>query len=36
MDAQTLTYLKLSEKRLALLINFNVEVLRDGIKRLAR
>lgn len=34
--AQTLTYLKLSGKRLALLINFNVEVLRDGIKRLAR
>ena len=34
--AQTLTYLKLSGRRLALLINFNVEVLRDGIKRLAR
>ncbi len=34
--AQTLTYLKLSGQRLALLINFNVEVLRDGIKRLAR
>jgi len=35
--AQTLTYLKLSGgKRLALLINFNVEVLRDGIKRLVR
>lgn len=34
--AQTLTYLKLSGKRLALLINFNVELLRDGVKRLAR
>lgn len=31
--AQTLTYLRLGDYRLALLINFNVEVLRDGIKR---
>ncbi|HEX5513015.1 MAG TPA: GxxExxY protein [Gammaproteobacteria bacterium] len=32
--AQLLTYLKLSGKRLGLLINFQVPVLRDGIKRL--
>jgi GxxExxY protein len=32
--AQTLTYLKLADKRLALLINFNVKVLKDGIHRL--
>lgn len=31
--AQTLTYLRLGDFRLALLINFNVEILRDGIKR---
>lgn len=31
--AQTLTYMKLGGFRLGLLINFNVEVLRDGIKR---
>ena len=31
--AQTLTYLRLGDFRLALLINFNVEYLRDGIKR---
>ena len=31
--AQTLTYLKLSEKPLALLINFNVPRLTDGLKR---
>lgn len=31
--AQLLTYLKLSKIRLGLLINFNVPVLRDGIKR---
>ena len=34
--AQTLTYLKFSGNRLALLINFNVERLKDGIRRLAR
>lgn len=33
--AQVLTYLKLSGHRLALLINFNVPLIRDGIKRLA-
>lgn len=34
-QAQVLTYLKLSKKRLALLINFNVTLIRDGIKRIA-
>ncbi|MFH1007043.1 MAG: GxxExxY protein [Candidatus Latescibacterota bacterium] len=32
--AQVLTYLKLSQCKLGLLINFNVRLLRDGIKRL--
>jgi GxxExxY protein len=31
--AQLLTYLRLSHIRLGLLINFNVESLRDGIRR---
>lgn len=31
--AQTLTYLRLGDYKLALLINFNVELLRNGIKR---
>lgn len=31
--AQTLTYLRLGDFKLGLLINFNVELLRDGIKR---
>ncbi|KAA3640268.1 MAG: GxxExxY protein [Bacteroidetes bacterium] len=31
--AQTLTYLKLSECKIGLLINFNVCLLKDGIKR---
>ena len=31
--AQTLTYLKLGNYKLGLLINFNVLLLRDGIKR---
>lgn len=34
-DAQLLTYLKLSGRRLGLLINFNVPVIRDGIRRIA-
>jgi GxxExxY protein len=34
-DAQLLTYLKLTGLRLGLLINFNVPVIKDGIKRLA-
>ena len=33
-EAQLLTYLKLSGKRLGLLINFNAPVLKDGFKRL--
>jgi GxxExxY protein len=33
-DAQLLTYLRLSQLWLGLLINFNVPVLKDGIKRL--
>ncbi len=32
--SQTLTYLKLSEKKLALLINFNTKLLKDGIHRI--
>ena len=32
--AQVLTYLKLSQRRLALLINFNVPLIKDGIRRL--
>jgi len=31
--AQVLTYLRLGEFKLGLLMNFNVEVLKDGIKR---
>jgi GxxExxY protein len=34
-EAQLLTYLKLSGKKIGLLLNFNVEHLRDGIKRMA-
>ena len=33
--AQILTYLKLSECKLGLLINFNVPLVKDGIKRMA-
>ena len=32
-EAQLLTYLKLSGKRLGILMNFNVVLLREGIKR---
>ena len=32
-EAQIMTYLRLSEKRLGFLINFNVKHLKDGIKR---
>ena len=32
-EAQLLTYLKLSKKKLGLLINFNVPVLKEGIRR---
>lgn len=34
--AQLLTYLKLSERRVGLLINFNVALLKEGVKRLVR
>ena len=34
-EAQLLTYLKLDKKPLGLLINFNVPVLRQGVKRVA-
>jgi len=34
-EAQLLTYLKLTNTKVGLLINFNVPVLKDGIKRLA-
>ena len=30
---QVLTYLKLSERKLALLVNFNVNLLKEGLKR---
>jgi GxxExxY protein len=33
-QAQLLTYLKLSGKKLGLLINFNVPLIKDGIKRM--
>jgi GxxExxY protein len=33
-EAQVLTYLKLTGLRLGLLINFNVPLIKDGIKRL--
>lgn len=32
--AQTLTYLKLADKKLALLINFNTRLLKDGVHRI--
>lgn len=33
-DAQLLTYLKLTHKRLGMLINFNVPLIKSGIKRI--
>jgi GxxExxY protein len=33
-DAQLLTYLRLSQTHVGLLINFNVPLLKDGVKRL--
>lgn len=33
-DAQLLSYLRLSNKKLGLLINFNVTLLKNGIKRI--
>ena len=35
VDAQVITYLKLLRLHVALIINFNVERLRDGIRRIA-
>ena len=35
-EAQLLTYLKLADCRLGLLINFNVTLIKNGIRRLAR
>jgi len=32
-QAQMMTYLKLSDKKLGLLLNFNVPLMKDGIKR---
>lgn len=34
-EAQLLTYLRLSDNRLGLLINFNSPLIKDGIKRIA-
>ncbi len=33
-EAQLLTYLKLSKKQVGLLLNFNVTILKNGVKRL--
>ena len=33
-EAQVLTYLKIANKRLGLLLNFNVPLLKDGFKRI--
>lgn len=33
-EAQLLTYLRLSKTHVGLLLNFNVRVLKDGIKRM--
>jgi len=35
-EAQLLTYLRLTRRWLGLIVNFNVEVLKDGIKRLVQ
>ena len=32
-EAQLLTYLRLSHKKVGLLLNFNVKVLKDGVMR---
>jgi GxxExxY protein len=33
-QAQLMTYLKLTENRLGMLINFNIPLIKDGIKRI--
>ncbi|MCP4266972.1 MAG: GxxExxY protein [Candidatus Brocadiaceae bacterium] len=33
-DAQLLTYLKLADLKLGILINFNVPILKEGFKRI--
>ena len=33
-EAQLLTYLKLADLKLGILINFNVPILKEGIKRI--
>lgn len=33
-EAQLLTYMKLAQTKIGLLINFNVQLLKDGIKRM--
>lgn len=35
-EAQLLTYLKLTDKRLGFLVNFNIPVIKNGIKRMVR
>ncbi len=35
-EAQLLSYLRMSDKRLGLLINFNVKLLRDGVRRVVK
>jgi GxxExxY protein len=35
-EAQMLTYLRLSNKRLGFLMNFNVPLFRDGLRRIIR
>ncbi len=35
-EAQLLTYLRLADRRLRLLLNFNVALIKDGIRRLVR
>ena len=35
-EAQILTYLKLSERKLGFLMNFNVPLFKDGVRRIAR
>lgn len=35
-EAQLLTYLEFADRRLGLLLNFNVALMKDGIRRLVR